>query len=39
MKKYDTLNLCIMGEMKTSRFPHITDFHYKKNAQLLSRIV
>ena len=29
-KKYDTLNLCTMGEMKTSRFPHSTEFRYKK---------
>ena len=35
-KKYDTLNLCTMGEMKSSRFPHSTEFRYKKkHAQLL----
>ena len=37
-KKYDTLNLCTMGEMKSSRFPHSTEFRYKKkHAQLLTK--
>ena len=29
-KKYDTLNLSTMGEMKNSRFPHSTEIRYKK---------
>ena len=29
-KKYDTLNPCTMGEMEISRFPHSTEFRYKK---------
>ena len=34
-KKYTTFNLCTMGEMKSSRFPHSTEFRYKKkHAQL-----
>ena len=30
-KKYDTFNLCTMGKMKSSRFPHSTEFRYQKN--------
>ena len=36
-KKYDTLNLCTMGEMKTSRFPHSTEFRYKKKHAQISK--
>ena len=29
-KKYTTFNLCTMGKMKRSRFPHSTELRYKK---------
>ena len=38
-KKYDTLNLCTMGEMKSSRFPHSTEFRYKKTCTICVKII